>query len=51
MRKYFLIFHTLGPAGRQYIKPTAEIEAEPFFENAPADGAFFILEARKGMYY
>jgi len=51
VRKYFLIFHTLGPAGRQYIKPTAEIEAEPFFENAPADGAFFILEARKGMYY
>jgi len=25
------------------------MEAEPFFENAPAAGAFFILAARKGM--
>ncbi len=49
MRRCFVIFHTLGPAGRQYIRPTAEMEAEPFFENAPTDGAFFILAARKGM--
>jgi len=25
------------------------MEAEPFFENAPADGAFFISAAGKGM--
>jgi len=49
VRRYFVIIHTPGPAGRQYIRPTAEMEAEPFFENAPIDGAFFILAARKGM--
>jgi len=48
VKKCYVIKHTPGPAGRQYI-PTAEMEAEPFFENAPADGAFFISTAGKGM--
>ena len=42
------MFHTLGPAERRYIGSTAEMEADPFFENAPADGAFFILAAGEG---
>ena len=49
MKKCYVIKHTPGPAGRQYIRPTAEMEAEPFFENAPADGAFFISAAGKEM--
>lgn len=51
MSRCFAINHTSGPAARQYITPTAEMDAEPFFENAPADGAFFISTAGKEMDY
>jgi hypothetical protein len=47
--KCFVINHTPGPAARQYLRPTAKMETESFFENAPADGAFFISTAGKGM--
>jgi hypothetical protein len=49
VRKCLVMMHTPGPARRQYLRPIAEMEAEPFIENAPSDGAFFILAAGKGM--